>query len=422
MSEDIRRLTRRQLYDLVWKTPAYALARDFGLSGRGLGKLCERNGIPVPPRGYWARKAAGQRVKRPPLIELADGRHPEIVVDLALRRPSASSSANESNSEPDPYCELYERQLREIGTIIVPKQLRNPHPIIAGWLKQEELDHQRARASLYVRGYFEPRFSSPLARRRLRILNTLLRELERRGCSIQEECDRRQADLVVRLSHDSIGFTLSERIRQVRRRLTEAEKAERPHTKQEWTQAREATGELILKVAGFTPKGLGERWQDKPDRPLEGRLPEILAGLLTTLAYARERREEREAEERRRRQREAEELRKEEARQAELQRQLGFRQRAKAWQVAGQLRDYVAAVRDAADRGEISADPKALDEWAAWALAHADEIDPVRRGNALETTLLWEEERPDRTAYGAFSYRPSGDPNWFWGRRWWLKS
>lgn len=51
MSDDIRRLTRRELYDLVWKTPAYTLAKEFGMSGRGLGKLCERHNIPVPPRG-----------------------------------------------------------------------------------------------------------------------------------------------------------------------------------------------------------------------------------------------------------------------------------------------------------------------------------------------------------------------------------
>ncbi len=50
MTEDTRRLTRRQLYDLVWKTPVDNLARQFGMSGRGLGKLCERHAIPVPQR------------------------------------------------------------------------------------------------------------------------------------------------------------------------------------------------------------------------------------------------------------------------------------------------------------------------------------------------------------------------------------
>jgi hypothetical protein len=37
------------------------------LSGRGLGKLCNRHNIPVLPRGWWAKKAAGHPVERTPL-------------------------------------------------------------------------------------------------------------------------------------------------------------------------------------------------------------------------------------------------------------------------------------------------------------------------------------------------------------------
>ena len=55
-------LTRQQLHDRVWTTPTDKLAGELGLSGRGLGKLCARHDIPVPPRGYWAKKAAGKRV------------------------------------------------------------------------------------------------------------------------------------------------------------------------------------------------------------------------------------------------------------------------------------------------------------------------------------------------------------------------
>jgi hypothetical protein len=51
--------TRQQLYELVWTEPVEKLAGKFGLSDRGLAKLCERHAIPTPPRGYWARKQAG---------------------------------------------------------------------------------------------------------------------------------------------------------------------------------------------------------------------------------------------------------------------------------------------------------------------------------------------------------------------------
>jgi hypothetical protein len=52
-------LTRQELYDRVWTEPVDTLAKQFGISNVGLGKACRRHNIPVPPRGYWARKAAG---------------------------------------------------------------------------------------------------------------------------------------------------------------------------------------------------------------------------------------------------------------------------------------------------------------------------------------------------------------------------
>ena len=45
-------LNRKALYDLVWAKPISTVAKDYGLSDRGMAKLCERNSIPVPPRGY----------------------------------------------------------------------------------------------------------------------------------------------------------------------------------------------------------------------------------------------------------------------------------------------------------------------------------------------------------------------------------
>lgn len=56
-------LTRDQLYALVWQTSVATLAKQFGVSGRGLlARSCRRLHVPVPPRGYWARRAAGQTV------------------------------------------------------------------------------------------------------------------------------------------------------------------------------------------------------------------------------------------------------------------------------------------------------------------------------------------------------------------------
>lgn len=67
MQRQAVRLTRQELYEKMWSRPAIALAEEFGISGRGLGKICSRFEIPVPPRGYWAKLAVGKRVTRTPL-------------------------------------------------------------------------------------------------------------------------------------------------------------------------------------------------------------------------------------------------------------------------------------------------------------------------------------------------------------------
>ena len=41
-------VTREELYALVWSEPIQKLARRYGLSDPGLGKLCERYDIPNP--------------------------------------------------------------------------------------------------------------------------------------------------------------------------------------------------------------------------------------------------------------------------------------------------------------------------------------------------------------------------------------
>lgn len=74
------RLDRAALFDRVWSEPVEKLAKDWGLSGRGLAKVCRRLQIPVPPRGFWAKLQHGQRMRRPRLAELPPG-EAEVIVN-----------------------------------------------------------------------------------------------------------------------------------------------------------------------------------------------------------------------------------------------------------------------------------------------------------------------------------------------------
>jgi hypothetical protein len=44
------------------------VAKGYGVSDVAIAKACALLDIPKPPRGYWAKKAAGQKLpNRPPL-------------------------------------------------------------------------------------------------------------------------------------------------------------------------------------------------------------------------------------------------------------------------------------------------------------------------------------------------------------------
>lgn len=60
-------LSRKELYRRVWSEPLSAVAKDVGLSGSALAKICNRMMVPYPTRGYWVRVAAGQKPPREPL-------------------------------------------------------------------------------------------------------------------------------------------------------------------------------------------------------------------------------------------------------------------------------------------------------------------------------------------------------------------
>jgi len=60
---------RLSLFEKVWATPVKTLAAEFGLSDVGLRKICDKLDVPLPPRGYRAKVAAGKTTTIPQLNE-----------------------------------------------------------------------------------------------------------------------------------------------------------------------------------------------------------------------------------------------------------------------------------------------------------------------------------------------------------------
>jgi hypothetical protein len=75
------RFDREELYERVWTVPIRKLAKQYGISDVALAKSCRKLSIPLPGRGYWAKKKANRPVcPRPPLPTVAI-RTPKLSVE-----------------------------------------------------------------------------------------------------------------------------------------------------------------------------------------------------------------------------------------------------------------------------------------------------------------------------------------------------
>ena len=85
--EKVYRLSRRQLYDLVWSRSMNAIATEFGITGNGLAKICDRLLIPHPPRGYWSGSDNRPKAPRPPLPPRPEDCDADVIIS-SQRAPS----------------------------------------------------------------------------------------------------------------------------------------------------------------------------------------------------------------------------------------------------------------------------------------------------------------------------------------------
>ena len=68
----LERFDREKLYEQVWSQPMRTVAQAYAVSDVWLAKVCRRLKMPVPGRGYWAKKAAGMKVGRRPKLQQID--------------------------------------------------------------------------------------------------------------------------------------------------------------------------------------------------------------------------------------------------------------------------------------------------------------------------------------------------------------
>lgn len=179
---DIVRLRREDLYEQVWSTPLRSLAQRYGLSDVGLAKLCKRMTVPVPGRGYWAKKAAGKPVKQVPLPPLPSNAM-NVQREVQLRpRPTAEERAAPVGG----VAAQAEFESKPENLIVVSNDLRSPHPLVRKTM--EALKGKARRDQVYLGNWREPHLdvqvSYDMLNRALRVMDALVKALAERGWKV----------------------------------------------------------------------------------------------------------------------------------------------------------------------------------------------------------------------------------------------
>ncbi len=170
-------LSRQQLYDKIWQTPASKLSIEFGVSDVGLAKICKRHKIPRPPRGYWAKRAHGKRVKRASLPRLDD----EALREVRIFR-NAFFGHDEERCADRP----------KRPAIEVPETLVAPHPLIVTTRKYLRAAKRGDDGRKYPdrKTCLDICVSPKSLGRALRVYDTFLKEWERMWARLQQRAGR----------------------------------------------------------------------------------------------------------------------------------------------------------------------------------------------------------------------------------------
>lgn len=371
--------TRKELYDSVWSQPMSTVAANLGISDVALAKHCKKADIPVPNRGYWAKKQAGK---------------PTIQIALPPRFPGASDRIGQTernNYWGSDWAEKYkevvipsvptfdedmssveERCRKLVGQIRCGRKFEPAHPLVAKLLAHDE--DRRKEFAKWRSNLYAPKYDTGPARRRLVIINALFLAADRLGCRASMNTSKYvedpggNRDLWIKIGRAHVYFTIE---------LVKSKKGEKSER-------------LCLTFGSERLRTrTNECWEDGEESQLEDQLTEILVQMLLSaeasyrdgLIRCRERIIERKAEAEAELKRRVEEA---ERRARELQDKVQREQigrllsQAKALNRANQIRTYVESAR--LRLPDVPITQAEFEQWASWAQKEADRIDPVKNG------------------------------------------
>jgi len=394
MAEEIK--SREDLYGAVWSKPMMKLAEEFGISGRGLAKLCERLKVPVPPRGYWRKFSLGQSIKKTPLPKVEFTRYDQWKNQTSLddleRRRKAVKEHSEIFNNPD--VEIKDKEIQEIAfNTLQAEQTRKPmvivseqditSPMVKKFLISQTRNKNTLRSTNY-RDTLAIDVTDSCAFRAAFLMETLLQGFKARkwDFSIEKEDASPHARMFVNLFGRRIYFAIIEPFTNKRFPLTEKERKayEEDHHYGRVPKYRyipTATGRLHLSINDG--KRVYQSWEDRGKQLIEASIKEIMLGFIyvaiqssneTILALEREQRLKLE---------QARKLEEERLKRLDAKRYEKLIADSEAYSQMKKIQNYVESVKNQAQDQAVDPDSE-ISKWLEWAQSKMNNLNPLKNG------------------------------------------
>jgi hypothetical protein len=357
---------REELYKDVWDQPVSRLTGKYGISGVAIAKACRKLDVPLPGRGYWARKQAGQTVRRDALPAAKD-----LPIIWRMKMPPPEGSAPQRVGPAPTDSEWLRITEMEGRTLTVPGR-SNFHELVR--MTREGMsgatpDYRGVSTPPWSAKVLDVRVSKESLPRALRFLNAVVQTLYAEGFEIIVPKERRRAE--AKVFGQLVSFAVVEKTTVVGKRTVQ----EYSWTRQE--SQYQPTGRLTFRVgaSGWTPEAvLG----DGVKRRVETMVPQAIGAIMREARSLRireeQRRQEQIAEMQRARERAAlaETIQEEEKRVEELKRW------TENWAQAARMRKFVSALEESwKGRGQDLAPGTDRGRRILWMRQQADRLDPL---------------------------------------------
>jgi hypothetical protein len=199
---------REKLYDEIWTEPVSKVSKRYEISDVGLRKICVSLDIPVPPRGYWEKLAAGKAVNKPSLL-------PTKGATTYRRSVFKNPQDDELSLRTQVRIDEDAARAPDVPTVSMRTSIDECLPLVKRMAKKLEDKHRDSRAWPYCdgAGLMRVAVSAQNSLRALLVLNMLLETLTGAGYPLSSG-GKAEDPAYVTLLDNKLTFRVRERSRQ----------------------------------------------------------------------------------------------------------------------------------------------------------------------------------------------------------------